>query len=192
MRLPRKFLLAIGVMTALVLGAQNAFATAYTLDGPVMITDGGGNSITLSGVFLDDLTTPVLLDGVMGTDVFVFDVAVTAGDFEEISASLLIATVVGMGYYTGAETSPSSGSIIGGAGVFDYAPDLTGDGNLLFLSFNGFLLEGSAQFMVQSNGELIVDGNGGIIEAPPIPEPSTLALTGLGLLGLASVRRRRA
>jgi len=150
MRLPRKFLLAIGVMTALVLGAQNAFATAYTLDGPVMITDGGGNSITLSGVFLDDLTTPVLLDGVMGTDVFVFDVAVTAGDFEEISASLLIATVVGMGYYTGAETSPSSGSIIGGAGVFDYAPDLTGDGNLLFLSFNGFLLEGSAQFMVQS------------------------------------------
>ena len=188
---PRKALFAIGMVGALVFGAPNAFATTYTLDGPVNITDGGGNSITLSGVFLDDLTTANYLAGVAGSDLFVFDVEVTAGDFEQISSSLLIATAVGMGYYSGAQTSPSSGSIVSGAGVFDYSPDLTGDGNLLFLSFNGFFFEGSAQFMVQSFGELIVDGNGTIIEIPPIPEPGTLALSALGLATLAAGSRRR-
>jgi PEP-CTERM motif len=191
MSLPHKILLAAALFAAILLGGQSAFATSYTLSGPVVITDAGGNSITLTGVS-DDLGTQNYLAGVAGSDLFIFDVEVTAGDFEELDASLLIATAVGIGYYSDGETAPSSGSIVGSAGQFDYdAPNITGDGNRLFLSFNGFVLQSSASFMVQSFGELIVSGSGGITEIPPIPEPGTLALSALGLVGLAAAGRRR-
>jgi len=191
MSIPRRFLLAVGLFAAIALGGQSAFATSYTLGANVVITDAGGNSITLSGVS-DDLGTQNYLAGVAGSDLFIFDVEVTAGDFEELDASLLIATAVGLGYYSDGETAPSTGSLVAGAGQFDYdAPNITGDGNRLFLSFNGFLLQGSSQFMVQSFGELIVSGTGTIVEIPPIPEPGTLALSVLGLVGLAAAGRRR-
>jgi hypothetical protein len=180
------------LFAAIVLSSQSAFATSYTLSADIVITDAGGNSITLSGVS-DDLGTQTYLAGVAGTDLFVFDVKVTAGDFEEISASVLIATAVGIGHYSSdGQTAPSGGSIVGSAGQFDYdAPNITGDGNRLFISFNGFVFQSGASFMVQSFGELIVSGNGGIIEIPPIPEPGTLALSALGLVGLAAAGRRR-
>jgi hypothetical protein len=180
--------IGIALAIAFLAGAPNAFATSYTLQNDVLMSDGNGNDITLSGVG-SDAGAQNFLAGVAGTDLLVVDVEVTSGSIEELNISQLIATAVGLGYYSDGETAPSSGSLVGGAGQFDFdAPNLTGDGNRLFISFNGFGFEGDAQFMAQAPGGLIFS-NGGPITI--VPEPGTLSLSALGLAALVAGARRR-
>jgi len=190
MRIRKGSILAVGMFAALLVSAPSAFALSYTLAGPVTITDGAGNQITLSNVG-NDAGTQSIITGAGGSDVFIVDVTSNTGAFQEVDISLLIATVVGAGHYSSdGQTAPSGAALVGGGAEFYYNPGyLTGSGNRLFVTFNGFLLQdNSAQFMVAAPGELSVSGGGSIVL---VPEPGTLALCGLGLVALAVGRRGR-
>ena len=67
--------------------------------------------------------------------------------------------------------------------------NLTGTSDRLFYTYNnGTLSAGNtASFMVQPAGGLIFSDTGTLVV---IPEPTTAALLGLGVLGLALSRRR--
>ena len=60
------------------------------------------------------------------------------------------------------------------------------------LTGNGAKLTGLSNIYVLSSGTCTQNCGGGINEIPKIPEPASLALVGLGLVGAALVRRRKA
>lgn len=186
------FALGIASALALLLGAPSALALSYTIPVAVHMDDPpapGGNVLDVRPVW-DDSGTKVCLDGdCSGPDFLIFDIAVSAGAFEEMLAAALPVIPQGLGYFDDGKTVPSSGAIAGGGGRFDFdAPNLTGESNRLFVSYASLATALTTQFSATPVGQLIFSETGGIV---PIPEPSTLSLSALGLAALAALGRRR-
>jgi hypothetical protein len=186
----RGFVLGIASVLVPLLGAPSALALSYTVPVAVHMDDGAGNILDILPVFDDSGSTFCLDPPCSGADQLIFDVSVTAGAFEEIFAATLVAFPQGMGYYDDLETAPSDTSaVLGGGGRFDFdTPILSGESNRLFVRYASLATAVSTQFSATPAGELIFSENGGII---PIPEPSTLTLSALGLVALAAASRQR-
>jgi hypothetical protein len=182
--------LGIASALALLLGAPSALALSYTVPVAVHMDDLGGNVLDILPVF-DDTGSTFCLDGdCSGADRLIFDISVTSGAFEEILAAALVVFPQGLGYYDDSETVPSATSaVVGGGGRFDFdTPNLSGASNRLFVSYASLATALSTEFSATPAGGLIFSETGGII---PIPEPSTLTLSALGLVALAAANRRR-
>ena len=174
---------------ALLLGAHDALATGYTIPLAVHMDDGNGNVLDILPVFDETGSTICLGGSCAGPDFLIFDVLVTSGTFEEILAVALVVAPQDLGYFTDSQTTPSTGSISGGGGQFDFdAPNLNGASDRLFVSYVSLAAAGSTSFSATPTTDPLFSRPGGIVL---IPEPSTLTLSALGLAALAAGRRRR-
>jgi len=161
----KRILLCIGV--ALFLAAGQASANIiYTFSG-VTFDDGG----TLSGTFTTDDAITTLVD---------FDVTTSPN------------TGIGFHYTTGSAGSPSTSL------PFILVLSTASLDNILEVTFNGGLTAAGASILIGMNDSFeqttaarrdITAGS--VTVATAVPEPSTLALFGLGVLGLVLAFRRR-
>lgn len=155
---------------------QFVSATNTTSFGSGVVTgapDGGGrflgdtfdppaNPGTLTVKFSAGLTTGA------GADLFVVDVVSSANETADVFVSADGVSFTFVGGLNAVANSLDIDALY--SGVFSYVK-LTNSSNLVSID---------------------IDAVGGYYDAPPIPEPSTYALMGVGLLGVALAQRRRA
>ena len=196
----------VGAMVLSLAAADPALAVSvWTLDAPVDIVT-GGNLPTLDGT-IDPAPTltleesdAVCLDGLCDKatqDWFIFKVSITAGSLDEISMASLFDATVGMGFFQGANTDPlafpASNRSVATDPLWAFT-GLTGMSDYLFAAFpDGTFpnFTGTAEFMVSEVGDAGNETFSGGTTPIELPEPSTIALVGIGLGIGWCVRRRR-
>jgi len=164
--------------------ASNAQAVAW------LPSSGTVNTIELSvssiGVSADFALFASAADLAAGTGLDIVDSADTIYVDTSLGHTDLYTTVLGSGA-GGAELGRIH---LGPSGSFLFGADFGGAGAGTFISEIGFTLGASGIYNLTFN-EGIQFITLAAIDVTPVPEPSTYLLFGLGLLGLAAIRRRK-
>ena len=216
-RVLRHALVVIGV--ALLAIPSVATALAYTISGPIAINDAGSgvtgtlNPVNAVGGALGSEVTAGFFTDYSLQDVLFVELVLSAGsaDVDQFSIGGAGVFPIGAAYYAASGTqdpNQTAGSAIelpGSTGVFNFEHLATAAGNLnagessgiLAVSFAlgdlpptgigpGQILADTATFMISSGADFSFNAL-----VVPIPEQGTALLMGLGLAGLAGVKRTR-
>lgn len=172
--------------------------TVPGIDGWTVVTPSGGNVIVVdSGLTSGSFSFPAQ-DGNQSLDLTGDPANLSAGIFQMVTTT--IGTRYDLSYYVG----NVAGSVLGTISTVDVSVDdvlLTSSTNSTAsiaanwqLFTHSFIASTGSTKIAFGNGDGLDDNYNGldnVVLVAAVPEPDTLAIFGLGLVGLATMRRRR-